>query len=357
MISSVLISVALAAAILAAFAIPTIAAQSASSLGVADESHGGSAARKLAVRICWLVLVAAGLAAIALVLVRAPWWVPPTAATGGGILALSVSRGLLLRARKDRTPADAPRGQERISSAGPPPTSPLPLGRFASAYAISLAIILCGAVAWDAIPASVPIHWGATGAADAFAAKNLLTAFAGAWVGLFLTTVLLAAALASARRTYRLVAGGNEELGREQESVDQWASQNTFAAVAVVLSVATSLLSLLSWVEGVPSVVVVVVSIAMLAALLLVGLGYQVARRARRSAIPAWSDGAGDDNAYWIAGLIYVNRGDSATIVPKRVGIGWTLNLGRPVPLISVVTCVALLFATTVFALIHSLPR
>ena len=257
----------------------------------------------------------------------------------GGILALSVPRGLLLWA------------------INPPPTSPLPLGRFALAYAISLANILCGAVAWGAIPESVPVHWGATGAADAFAEKSLLTTFAGAWVGLFLTTVLLAASLASARRAYRLVAGGDEGLVREQESVDQWASQSIFASVAVVLSVATSLLSLLSWVEGVPSVVVVIVSIAMLAALLLVGLGYQLARRARRSAIPAWSDGAGDDDAHWIAGLIYVNRGDSATIVPKRVGIGWTLNLGRPMPLISVVSCVALLFATTFFALIHSLPQ
>ena len=37
-----------------------------------------------------------------------------------------------------------------------------------------------------------------------------------------------------------------------------------------------------------------------------------------------------DDDRYWRGGLLYVNRDDPSVWVPKRVGIGWTMNLGSP---------------------------
>ena len=37
------------------------------------------------------------------------------------------------------------------------------------------------------------------------------------------------------------------------------------------------------------------------------------------------------DGRYWRAGLFYFNPGDSAVMVPKRNGFGYTLNFGRPV--------------------------
>ena len=37
-----------------------------------------------------------------------------------------------------------------------------------------------------------------------------------------------------------------------------------------------------------------------------------------------------DDDTYWKAGLIYLNRDDPAIMVGKRFGIGWTLNFGNP---------------------------
>lgn len=39
-----------------------------------------------------------------------------------------------------------------------------------------------------------------------------------------------------------------------------------------------------------------------------------------------------DDDRYWhLAGVVYLNRQDPALLVPKRLGLGWTLNLGHPV--------------------------
>jgi uncharacterized membrane protein len=37
-----------------------------------------------------------------------------------------------------------------------------------------------------------------------------------------------------------------------------------------------------------------------------------------------------DDDRYWSAGLLYNNPDDPAVFVPKRFGLGWTVNFGHP---------------------------
>ena len=36
------------------------------------------------------------------------------------------------------------------------------------------------------------------------------------------------------------------------------------------------------------------------------------------------------DDRYWYAGVFYTNPDDPALFVPKRFGLGWTLNFGHP---------------------------
>ena len=37
-----------------------------------------------------------------------------------------------------------------------------------------------------------------------------------------------------------------------------------------------------------------------------------------------------DDDRYWYGGVFYNNPDDPAIFVPKRFGLGWTLNFGHP---------------------------
>jgi uncharacterized membrane protein len=37
-----------------------------------------------------------------------------------------------------------------------------------------------------------------------------------------------------------------------------------------------------------------------------------------------------DDDRYWSGGLFYNNPDDPAVFVPKRYGLGWTVNFGNP---------------------------
>ncbi len=37
-----------------------------------------------------------------------------------------------------------------------------------------------------------------------------------------------------------------------------------------------------------------------------------------------------DDDRYWAGGVFYNNPDDPALFVPKRFGLGWTMNFGHP---------------------------
>ncbi|WP_072485990.1 DUF5808 domain-containing protein [Streptomyces atratus] len=56
-----------------------------------------------------------------------------------------------------------------------------------------------------------------------------------------------------------------------------------------------------------------------------------------------------DDDRFWRgAGTVYVNADDPAVLVPKRVGIGWTVNFGNPRSLVAVALVLAVAVGATV---------
>jgi uncharacterized membrane protein len=60
-----------------------------------------------------------------------------------------------------------------------------------------------------------------------------------------------------------------------------------------------------------------------------------------------------DDDRYWRGGLIYINRRDPAVFVPKRFGVGWTMNLGNPWAVVVFVAIVILAASGGVLRLLH----
>lgn len=56
-----------------------------------------------------------------------------------------------------------------------------------------------------------------------------------------------------------------------------------------------------------------------------------------------------DDDRFWrAAGTVYVNADDPAILVPKRVGIGWTVNFGNPRSLVVVALVLAVVMGVSV---------
>lgn len=50
-----------------------------------------------------------------------------------------------------------------------------------------------------------------------------------------------------------------------------------------------------------------------------------------------------DDDRYWSAGFFYNNPDDLALFVPKRFGLGWTVNFGHPQGKLVLITMLVLL--------------
>jgi uncharacterized membrane protein len=46
--------------------------------------------------------------------------------------------------------------------------------------------------------------------------------------------------------------------------------------------------------------------------------------------LPSPSTGYRDDERYWLGGVIYYNRDDADLFIPKRSGLGWTVNFAHP---------------------------
>jgi uncharacterized membrane protein len=56
---------------------------------------------------------------------------------------------------------------------------------------------------------------------------------------------------------------------------------------------------------------------------------------------PGRSPADRDDDRFWKAGLLYVNRGDPALVVAARFGAGWTVNLANPAAWLVIAALVA----------------
>lgn len=61
-----------------------------------------------------------------------------------------------------------------------------------------------------------------------------------------------------------------------------------------------------------------------------------------------------DDDAYWKCGVLYFNPDDASLFLPKRFGVGWTVNWARPAVWIIVVGFFALTAAVVVAASVLS---
>lgn len=58
-----------------------------------------------------------------------------------------------------------------------------------------------------------------------------------------------------------------------------------------------------------------------------------------------------DDDRYWWAGVFYVNSDDPEVMVPKRYGLGWTINFGHPMGMVIAVVMIAMILLPIALAL------
>lgn len=171
---------------------------------------------------------------------------------------------------------------------------------------------------WQTIPDRFPIHWGINGQPNGWASRSI-----GSTFGFLLVAPVLIAFLALlGELASRSSPGyqGRASMLRTMRSIllaVSWFLTLLFCAISVLPLTRnpTNHVPLLSMGSLVFSVGILVYA------------GY---RSLTMSKTVAASQDTTHDR-FWKAGLFYINPDDSALMVPKRYGFGYTLNFGRPV--------------------------
>lgn len=210
----------------------------------------------------------------------------------------------------------------------------------APAVVVTLATVVIGVVMYPSMPATLVVHHGVRGTADRVAAKSVGTAFSMVFVQIGITALLAGMAAAIFFRSRADLDPAHPVSSAHWHR--RYMTLGAKALLGLVALIDLGLLgaSLLLWTRTVTSWAPLVVVIPILAG---VAVAIVVLARNNRERDEGEADTGlthRDDDKYWRGGLFYVNREDHALLVPRRFGLGWTLNLGNP--------RVAMLFAAVV---------
>ncbi len=292
-----------------------------------EEAAKGNRARELTASWTrWGSLVLLGSVSVA---AAALWRMePPASALVATLLPVPAFLGLYLvfhrRAREIGGPAPASLPEEEL----PVPARGGPhAALFVVAICIGLALVLLARTmeAWPRLPERVPVHFGASGLPDGWAAKSVASVFVvpilalATAVVLGASTALVSLARDATRTLMTVYMGGIALIVQAMLLVLGSRSLDVALGVREGLGPSTWIFFalLLGWTFG--------------------GVVW-IAVRTRKMVLSA----PVADDRFWRAGLIYVNRDDPSILVPKRLGIGYTLNFGNRWALLFLVLIVGL---------------
>jgi uncharacterized membrane protein len=199
----------------------------------------------------------------------------------------------------------------------------------APAVIITAATVVIGVVSYPSMPGMLAVHYGAKGLPDRVVSKSVGGAFSLVFVQIGMTALLAGMAAAIVRSRPDLDPArpvGSAGWSRHYMSL------GAKALLGLVAMIDLGMLgsSLLMWTGTVTPLAPLVVALPILAAVV-VAIAVLARNNRQRdeneaeTGLTHW-----DDDKYWRGGLVYIDREDHALLVPRRFGLGWTLNVGNP---------------------------
>lgn len=167
---------------------------------------------------------------------------------------------------------------------------------------------------FDQLPERWPVHWDLEGVANGWATRSVAGVFGPLFAGAALVLVFLGVSLMMAR------ASGPEALERRRSLVP-------LAALSWLIAVLISFIGLLPVTHAAPDRLMMITAIYLA---LTLGLVVWMLHRSGIIASPTSQAYDGTPDNAWRGGVVYYNPADGAVLVPKRFGLGWTLNFARP---------------------------
>lgn len=226
-----------------------------------------------------------------------------------------------------------------------------PLAWYVAAVILLVVATGIGVALYPGLPDPLPIHWGLDGVANGYADKSVWSAFGVVLSGFAVVALLFACSFLARRSPSRRIASDTPELAAHRARLQQLLIGDLLGQLTVAIALDLSVLAVISWSAPTTAWTIVIpmmLTLLMAAAIAVYFVRYRRAISAHLArvetgtpavaephatahsvAAPTRAD-APDDDRHWKAGFVYVNRNDAALLVPKRFGVGWTINLGHP---------------------------
>ena len=285
-------------------------------------------------------LTAIGMLATALVLPKAGNLMAAVTISGAVLVPLAASFALMLRARAQvRTLKQAEgwivtdtRSAALIGDDSIP--QPVPLGWELLHLIVVALLAACIMLTYDRLPAQLPMHADLGGSVTDYSAKSPRAMLFPLMEAVFLGVVFTFChwSILNSKRPVDPAAPATSAFAYGQFARIQ---SLVMLVGGLVLNVGTAAALLLSWLDVITletsSIFVTIIGLAFAAAEVWVSL--RLGQSGGRMAAELRSnDGvARDDDHLYKLGVFYVNPDDPSVWVPKRFGVGWTINCARPV--------------------------
>ncbi|MDP9027317.1 MAG: DUF5808 domain-containing protein [Actinomycetota bacterium] len=196
------------------------------------------------------------------------------------------------------------------------------------------AVVAIGVAVFPRLPDPYPTHFDAAGQITATAPKTIWSVFGVLMIGAAVALLLAGLSVYAARSSVRPVVGDNPRQATVRAGVQRGVLASLLSELSFVVPLGISIIVLSQWLapgtfatRAAAILLGLLVVLVVIAAVIRSRWGLRGANeRDPQSRAPS----APDDDRHWKGGMIYVNRDDPALLVPKRFGLGWTVNLGRP---------------------------
>ncbi len=204
---------------------------------------------------------------------------------------------------------------------------------------VTIGLIIYTYMNYDKMPDLIPTHWGPSGEPDAFTGKNYFTVVLTMLILLVLQGMMLIMSEGLRFSGAKINPNQKKKSAEQQLRFRKYSSWlSLFISVGITLMLGYFHLQTIHP-EVTSSVLMMGIPLTFLIGTLLVVIifTWKVGQGGTRLKVEEDAENIDgntisvDDDKYWKAGVIYINKDDPSILVEKRFGVGWSLNFAHPI--------------------------
>jgi uncharacterized membrane protein len=222
-------------------------------------------------------------------------------------------------------------------------------------YAVIIIATIAGTLyIYPSIPDLFPMHFDIAGNPDRYAEKSIVSAMFLPGMQVFLALIfwLVYIVIIRAKRVMD-VENPVESAERSEIFRAAWSRFAIFAGLPLVAAFSYMQFALFGFfsASSATAVVLIMSLILIVWAVILMFKYGQGGSRINTKRAQGTKINIQDDDRYWKLGVLYFNKEDPSLFVEKRFGVGFTINLGRPIVWVIVAAFIAVCVGITAFSM------